>query len=393
VNDSDLVGTELLCDVWTDAAIAETGDVVPVLTAAISASGATLLDLFVKQFEPHGVSAVAIIGESHIAIHTWPNLGFASVEAFTCSSAVDLEAITKVVVAAWDPTRITSQILDRGKGSLATPRDFSEAEPGSPGTRSYEITQLIDKRSSEFQDILVFESPVLGRVLAIDNIVQVADVDAFVYHEMLVHPALCAHPAPRSVVIVGGGDGHAAAEVLKHDVDRVTVLDLDEAVVEACRPTFGATAAFDDPRVTVRYGDAYGALSDIGPIDVLLSDMTDPIGQAGRFFEEDFLARVSSVLGRDGVLAMQSESLHFHPDTVRRVRSAAHRQFGFAATVTGSMATYPGAWWTFTLGCNAKDPRIAARRPQLDTRLYVSTEHEWFFVPEKVMDRLLGGST
>jgi spermidine synthase len=391
VNDADLIGTELLCDLWTDSPVGETGDVVPVLTAAITASGATLLDLFVKQFEPAGVSAVAIIGESHIAIHTWPNLGFVSVEAFTCSAAVDLDAIVKVVVAAWEPSRVTSQIFERGKNgpSGTTPRYFSEVEPGSPGTRSYAITKLIDERTSQFQDILVFESPVLGRVLAIDNIVQVAEVDAYVYHEMLVHPALCAHRAPRSVVIVGGGDGLAAAEVLKHDVESVTVLDLDQAVVDACRPVFPGAASFDDPRVTVRIGDAYDSLFDVGPIDVLLSDMTDPIGQAARFFEEEFLGRVASVLGPDGVLAMQSESLHFHPDTVRTVRAAARRQFAHAATVTGSMATYPGAWWTFTLGCNGKDPRVASRCPDLDTRFYDPRSHEWFFIPDNVVDRLL----
>ncbi len=387
------VGTEMLCDVWTDASIGRTGDIIPVLTAAIAASGADLLDLFAKQFSPAGVSVVAIIGESHMAIHTWPDQKFLSVEAFTCSTAVDLDAMRKVVAAAFDPIRIDTRLIDRGtdRPYRCPPGRFSETEPGSPGVRSYEVARLVEERSSKFQDMVVFESPGLGRVLAIDDIVQVADVDAYVYHEMLVHPAMCSHAAPRSVVIVGGGDGYALAEVLKHDVERVTVLDLDEEVVEISRLTLPAAASFDDSRVTVRIGDAYDSLAAVGPIDVLLCDMTDPIGQAGRFFEEGFLARAAAALGDGGVLAQQSESLHFHPDTVRRMRAGARRHFRHSAVVTGSMATYPGAWWTFTLASNSHDPRVALRQPHLDTRYYDASVHDWYFLPDRVADRVLGG--
>jgi spermidine synthase len=391
--DDDNIGSELLCDVWTAAPIARTSDILPVLLRAISESGATLLDLFAKQFEPHGASVVAIIGESHIAMHTWPELNFVSVEAFTCSAVVDLDAIRSVVVAALDPIRIDVRLFDRGTGAppVAQSERFTETEPNSPGARSYQITKLIEQRRSKYQDIVVFDSPGLGRVMAIDDIVQVADVDAYVYHEMLVHPAMCCHPSPRSVAIIGGGDGYALAEVLKHqDVERVAVLELDEDVVEVGRLAFPAADSFDDPRVEVRIGDAYQSLPQLGPVDVILCDMTDPIGQAGRFFEEGFLSLAATTLGQHGVLAMQSESLHFHPDTVRRLRAASARKFAFSATAAGSMATYPGAWWTFTVCTNARDPRVAARRPALATRLYEPSLHSWFFVPDLVLDRVLG---
>ncbi|MGH9125618.1 MAG: adenosylmethionine decarboxylase [Acidimicrobiales bacterium] len=388
------IGSEMLCDVWTSAPIARIGDVLGVLSDAVAAGGATLLDMLVKQFEPEGVSVVAIIGESHVAIHTWPELKFLSVEAFTCSSNVDLDAMRRVIVAAFDPIRIDTRLLDRGAdGPPGVPINrFSEREPGSPGVRSYEVSRMIERRRSEFQDIVVFESPGLGRVLAIDNIVQVADVDAYVYHELLVHPAMCNHPNPRNVAIVGGGDGYAVAEVLKHDVEQVTVLDLDEAVVDLSRLAFPAAAAFDDPRVTLRFGDAYETLPGLGPVDVILCDMTDPIGQAGRFFEDGFLERAAAALGDDGVLAQQSESVHFHPATVRRMRALAPKHFTYSATVGGPMATYPGAWWTFTVAGNGRDPRVAARQPALDTRLYDPASHDWFFVPDRVLDRVLARS-
>ena len=81
---------------------------------------------------------------------------------------------------------------------------------------------MLEQRRTEFQEIMLFESPRLGRVLALDGIVQMTDLDTYVYHEMLAHPALFSHPNPRDVAVVGGGDVHLVAEVLKHPgIERV----------------------------------------------------------------------------------------------------------------------------------------------------------------------------
>ena len=134
---------------------------------------------------------------------------------------------------------------------------------------------------------MLFESPRLGRVLALDGIVQMTDLDTYVYHEMLAHPALFSHPNPRDVAVVGGGDVHLIAEVLKHPgIERVYLLELDEEVVQVARKHYEvARQTLADPRVEVRPSDAFESIAELhGELDVIMVDLTDPIGPAARLF-------------------------------------------------------------------------------------------------------------
>src|SRR5207244_6315376 len=111
--------------------------------------------------------------------------------------------------------RVESSYLARGvPPDLA--RRFEEHGPGRASHAAYDVMQVLEQRRTEFQEIMLFEAPRLGRVLALDGIVQMTDLDTYVYHEMLAHPALFSHPNPRDVAIVGGGDVHLVTEVLKH---------------------------------------------------------------------------------------------------------------------------------------------------------------------------------
>ena len=168
---------------------------------------------------------------------------------------------------------------------------------------------------------MLFESPRLGRVLALDGIVQMTDLDTYVYHEMLAHPALFSHPNPRDVAVVGGGDVHLVAEVLKHPgIERVYLLELDEEVVQVARKHY--EVARDSARpiraVEVRPSDAFESIAELhGELDVIMVDLTDPIGPAARLFEDEFYALCEQSLRADGILVAQTESIHFHPDVVR----------------------------------------------------------------------------
>lgn len=270
---------------------------------------------------------------------------------------------------------------------------FEEREPGAPTSVVYRVERVLEHRRGRGHEVLLFESPGLGKVLALDGIVQLTEADAYVYHEVLAHPALFAHPAPHRVAIVGGGDGHLAHEVLKHRaVERVWVLEANPDVVEVARAHFlSARQAYADPRVQLRHGDAFDLILELGePADLVLCDLTDPIGEAARLFEEPFYERCRRAMAEDGILVAQTESLHFHPDTVRRCLAAVGRLFPHAALLWGAVATYPGAWWTFTVGSRRHDPRVARRRPRVETRLYHPRAHRWFFVPDPVLRGVLG---
>jgi len=383
------VGRHAICELWGARHLDSVDVARRALEDAAAAGKVTLIDVFVHKFTPHGVSGVAVIAESHLAIHTWPEYDYLAADFFTCGDTADLDAIIATLTATFEAERVACRFLTRG-----IPADrFEEVEPFSASHTSYDVVNVLEQRRTQYQDVLLFESPRLGRVMALDGIVQMTDLDTYVYHEMLAHPALHAHPAPRDVAIVGGGDAHLVAEVLKHPgIEHVYLLELDEEVVNLSRKHYDvARAALTDPRVEVRPGDAFESIAVLrGELDVILVDLTDPIGPAARLFEDGFYALCEAGLRDDGFLVAQTESIHFHPDTVRSCFHALANRFAHADLLWGAIATYPGAFWTFGIASKGRDPRMVARRPQVPTRLYNVEAHEWFFIPAVVRQQLLG---
>ena len=188
---------------------------------------------------------------------------------------------------------------------------------------------MLETRRTRFQDLALFRHPVAGKILALDGIVQLTEIDTHVYHEVLTHPALCAHPEPRTVAVVGGGDAFVVAEALKHDtVEKVYLLELDEDVIEVSRKHYPETAAaLADPRVEVRVDDAFESIASMhDELDVILVDLTDPIGHAARLFADPFYERCHNAMRAEGLLVAQTESVHFHPED----RPAVPRRHGRA---------------------------------------------------------------
>lgn len=166
------------------------------------------------------------------------------------------------------------------------------------------------RRVGSLQDLGVFDNPTFGRVMILDGGFQITSSDEFVYHEMMAHVPLFAHGGARDVLIIGGGDGGVAREVLRHPVDRVTLVEIDAAVVELARTLFPevSAGAFDDPRleVVVADGAAYAESGEEGRFDVVIVDAPDPVGEATVLFTPKFYAACRRVLREDGVLVTQS---------------------------------------------------------------------------------------
>ena len=146
-----------------------------------------------------------------------------------------------------------------------------------------------------------------------------------------------------------------------------------------------------DPRVEVRPSDAFDSIAELrGELDVIMVDLTDPIGPAARLFEDEFYALCEQSLRPDGMLVAQTESIHFHPEVVRSCFTTLANRFAHTDLLWGAIATYPGAFWTFGIASKQLDPRIVRRSPEVDTRLYDVAAHDWFFIPKPVRHRLLG---
>ncbi|PPR15125.1 MAG: Polyamine aminopropyltransferase, partial [Alphaproteobacteria bacterium MarineAlpha9_Bin7] len=98
---------------------------------------------------------------------------------------------------------------------------------------------MIHRETSKLQELLIFENSKLGRVLAIDGVIQTTEADEFIYHEMLAHVPILAHGRARRVLVIGGGDGGMIEEVLKHrTVEQVVMVEIDQRVLTLCQKYF-----------------------------------------------------------------------------------------------------------------------------------------------------------
>ncbi|MGB4209199.1 MAG: polyamine aminopropyltransferase, partial [Thermovirgaceae bacterium] len=179
------------------------------------------------------------------------------------------------------------------------------------------ITKVLANFQTPFQHLLVVETDQYGRLMALDGAIQVTEKDEFTYHEMLAHVVLTAHPSPRRVLIVGGGDGGSAREAVKHPtVEEVVLVDIDQEVINASKQFFPSlSAGLEDPKATVLTMDALeyvrGKKSEF---DVVIVDSTDPVDFAEGLFREPFYRDVHRALNEEGLVAAQTESPFTDPD-------------------------------------------------------------------------------
>jgi len=234
-------------------------------------------------------------------------------------------------------------------------------EPEVPSQRILlQVRSVLHQRRSAYQDIAILDTVLFGRALTLNNILQTAERDEFCYHEMLVHPVMLAHPAPRKVLIIGSGDGGALRRVLEHPVERVTMVEIDREVVDACRAYLPAihAGAFDDPRLDLRIGDGFAYVqARPDTFDVIIVDGPDPIGPTpGKvLFAPDFYRGLAEMLSEDGLLVQQTESPMFMPAQTAATHLHLRRVLPIVRTYLTTVQSYDG-WWSLTAASRSIDP-------------------------------------
>ncbi len=271
---------------------------------------------------------------------------------------------------------------------------FFEKDPYAPIQYVYDIEKVLYKGKSKFQEIMVVENPYFGKMLILDGVVQITERDEFFYHEMLVHVLMHAHPNPENIVVIGGGDGGAVREVLKHDsVKKVFFIEIDEEVINVSKEFFPTVSgSINDSRVEIMCMDGAEFVKNRDKdIDVIIVDSTDIVGFAKSLFTVEFFKSVRDCLTDEGMFVTLSESLHFHKDLVIEVQEAMRLIFPVVDLYTAPLATYAGNWWTFSVASKRHDPRTMRRKFQIDTRYYSDEIHAQAFVPKGFYDRLMAG--
>jgi spermidine synthase len=225
--------------------------------------------------------------------------------------------------------------------------------------QGYKVSQVLHFSKSEFQEISIVTTEALGRMLLLDGMIMTTERDEFIYHELITHIPLLAHPAPKRVLVIGGGDGGTIREVLKHpSVEQAVLCEIDGDVIDVCKKYLPSIAGkLDDPRVEVVVRDGAAYISEHeNYFDAILIDSTDPIGPGEKLFSKEFYEGVKRALTANGVMACQSESPIAVPEECIRINNLLRSVFPVVQAYTACVPTYPSAQWSWTFCSKGLQP-------------------------------------
>lgn len=222
------------------------------------------------------------------------------------------------------------------------------------------IRKVLFSEQTDYQLVEVYETDTWGNLLTIDGMVMLSEKDEFVYHEMLAHVGMFAHPNPESVLIIGGGDGGTAREVLRHpSVKQVDLVEIDEAVVRASKLFLKEVGAWDDSRLNVLFEDGIAFVKKADKnYDVVIIDGSDPVGPAEGLFKKEFFQYCHSALRENGVLTAQTESpwVESYHASIKQVFNALGQVFSNSSMYLGFIPLYPAGMWSFAFASKGIDP-------------------------------------
>ena len=246
-----------------------------------------------------------------------------------------------------------------------------------------EGTVLYDSETAH-QRLRVIENATFGRVLTLDDVVQTTEGDEFIYHEMMAHVPVLAHGAARRVLIIGGGDGGMAREVLRHpSIEHVTMVEIDAGVVEFSKqylPSLSA-GAFEDARLNLVIADGAAFVRESADtFDVIIADSTDPVGPGEVLFTDSFYGHVKRRLATGGIFVTQNGVPFLQGDELKGTMRAFRALYRDATCYLATIPTYAGGPMAFGWGTDG-----AARQVELatlETRFAAAGIAARYYTPE-----------
>lgn len=270
-------------------------------------------------------------------------------------------------------------------------------------TKHVKLSIRVDKQlysaESDYQRIDIFESEEFGRFLTLDGFMMMTEKDEFIYHEMIVHPAMAVHPNVANVLVIGAGDGGVVRELTRYQtIKTIDVVEIDEMVVKACIQYLPQTASsFADPRVKVHYQDGLKYIRKYEQTyDLIIVDSTDPFGPGEGLFTKEFYGNCYKALKEDGIMVNQHESPFYEEDAIAMQR--AHKRivesFPISRVYQAHIPTYPSGHWLFGFASKTYHPITNLKSEEwkalgLKTRYYNSQLHVGAFALPNYVEELL----
>jgi spermidine synthase len=222
------------------------------------------------------------------------------------------------------------------------------------------LERVLFDEQSPYQRVTIVDTVRFGRGLLLDHLWMTAEGDRWVYHELIAHTAMTTARRIARVLIIGGGDGGTALEVLRYpEVERVDLVEIDGMVIDACRehlPCFAA--AWADPRLLVTVGDGidYAQRADVAPYDVILVDGADAVGPAEGLFGARFFQGCQRLLAPGGVLITQAGSPGLQTDVHVALIETLAGVFAHVHPFYNTVSLYPGGSWSWIYASDDADP-------------------------------------
>ncbi len=260
---------------------------------------------------------------------------------------------------------------------------------------SFKIKKKLYGKRSKYQMVEVWETEKHGNLMALDGCYMVSTEEEFVYHDMITHVPLFAHPNPENVLVIGGGDGGTVREVMRHKgVKNIDFVEIDDDVYTVSKKYFPALVKGleQDKRVNFMFGDGIKYVKDsCDKYDVILVDGTDPSDIAGGLFSSEFFKDVHNALKKDGIMVMQSEDPFFDADIIKNVQDRLKKIFSKAGLYLAFIPIYPSGMWSFSWASKKHDLKeIKNKKSKIGKCKYYTPELHGaaFALPQFVQDRI-----
>ncbi len=268
----------------------------------------------------------------------------------------------------------------------------------------FAVSRVVYRETTPHQDLLIFETPLFGRVLALDGSIQTTTRDNHIYHEMFAHVPILAHGAVRRVLVIGGGDGGSLREAVKHDLEQAVLVDIDRAVIDLCREHMPdlPQGAFEHPRARIVIADGFRFVAETDlRFEVIIVDSTDPPGPSEVLFSPEFYARCKRCLTPGGVVVTMAGTPFLQPGLLQQSLGHLRDLFADTACYLSAVPSYTGG--LLAMGWASDDPALRALDVEtlrnrfaaagIATRHYTPEIHVASFAQPADLARMLGAGS
>ncbi len=352
---------------------------------ATVAAGLTIVDEKFHVFpdwqgQPGGITGTLLLAESHLAIHTWPERRGVTLDVYVCNFTGDntgkAQQLFDTLMLTFRPkdqvvNRIERGDLQQGAQLPAASSSDEKAQRdalifdwlNAHSGYGYTAREQLATIESPYQRVEVYDTHQFGRLFRLDGRLMTSEGDEFFYHECMTHTALLAHPNPRSVLVIGGGDGGSSEEIFKHpSIERIVMAELDPAVIDISRKYLGAIhqGSLDDPRMEIRIGDGYEFVKHCKEkFDLVVLDLTDPDTPAFHLYTEEFFRLCQRVLNPGGLMTMHLGSPVYQAATVKKNAANLRKVFKHVAPLSLFIPLY-GSLWCLAVASDTVNVRTLA---------------------------------